>query len=70
MPNTHIDLPLKERELGAVLAGLRLYQMWLDGAIVIDDRKVTKHLERIAGGAGAPLAVSEVDTLCEHLNGA
>lgn len=68
MPDNSTDLSLDERELGAVLAGLRLYQMWLEGTIVVRNQDASKHLEAVACGAGNPLELHEVDTLCERIN--
>lgn len=53
---------LTDRELGAVLAGLRLWQAW--------EASADESLRDIAdgGGAFAPLSDDEIDALCERLN--
>lgn len=55
-------LHLNERELGAVLAGLRTWQAMSDGA--------PPEIDDIADGGGAfdPLDADEIDELCERIN--
>lgn len=53
--------PLTDRELGHVLAGLRLLQREPCVPVPIDDIRTN-------GGRHAPMSPSEIDDLCERLN--
>lgn len=58
-PSSNTVLSLDDRELAAVLAGLRLYQLYGDEMV-----DIATNLDEFA-----PLSEDEVDDLCERING-
>lgn len=61
---------LDARELGAVLAGLRLLQGLHEGRINTTKAEMDVAIDDIetSGGDHDPLTEDEIDTLCERLN--
>lgn len=58
-----INLKLNQRELAAILAGLRLYQEVCDGGLNLDIWNIASDEGRVER-----LNAADIDTLCESIN--
>jgi len=61
---------LNDREIGAVLAGLRLIQGMREGTVTTTKAEMDVAIDDIEsnGGKHDPLDADEIDALCERLN--
>lgn len=64
------DKNTRNRQLGAILAGLRLLQAWHLDEVTTKDAQMDVSIDDIETSSGEfdPMSADEIDALCERLN--